>query len=272
MEENYKPQTLIEIKRGDKTVFTYHVLQEMREGKIDKKHVLFDILNNVKEIFHTEAYHSFSEFMANLRTDTSSLQNSDNVVKRTFMSFMKKKPQRWKLINPDEYLLCTQQYTQSGVYDDYWVPRIMEWVANAKDNIAQLAANSYLTSGPTLYPRSTNENGELRLNRLWYDLSGDKKIPLLKDSPRENVKYFNNMYWLPFTNYIGTNFGDSEDGCGAYETDSPLDGLFNVVAEFDKNYSDAKKMFVTLDRLKNIRHGRGGFGHIFMKGSNQEKG
>ena len=267
----YKPHTLMEIKRGDKTVFTYHVLQEMSEGKIDKKHVLFEILNNVKEILHTEAYNSFSEFMTNLRTDTSSLQNANNEVNKTFLCFMNRRPQRWKLIEPDEYMRCIQQSgcqkPLSDTYDDYWESRIMDWVANAKDNVAQLAANSYLTSGPTLNPRSTNENGELRLNRLWFDLSGDKKIPLIKeDSHGEKEKYFNKIYWVPFINYIGTNFGDSKDGSGAYETDSPLDGLFNIIAEFDKNYSDQKKMFVTLDRLKNTCHGRGSFGHIFLKG------
>ena len=29
------PQTLLEIKKGDNTVFSYHVLQEMREGKYE---------------------------------------------------------------------------------------------------------------------------------------------------------------------------------------------------------------------------------------------
>ena len=270
---NYKPKTLLEIKGGDKTVFTYNVLQEMRSGKINQKHVLFEILHNVKDILLTEAYNTFSEFMGNLKTDKLSLQNSNNVIRKTFMGFMKRSPQRWKLIDPDEYLRCIQQYSyqkpQSEAYDDYWAPRIMEWVANAKDNISQLAANSYLTSGPTLDPRTTNENGENLLNRLWFDLTGDTQIPLFKeDCVGEKGKYFNKTYWIPFTNYIGTSFGDSEDGSGAYETDSPLDGFFNVVAEFDKNYSEPKKMFVTLDRLKNTCHGRGNFGHIFMKGGN----
>jgi len=269
------PQTLLEIKRGDKTVFNHSILVEMRNGKIETKHPLFEILHNVKDILLTEAYDTFSEFMSKLKTDTMSVQNSNNVVRRVFMNFMKRQPQHWKLIDPDEYLRCIQQFSyqkpQSGAYEDYWVPRIMDWAANAKDNVAQLAANSYLTSGPSLDPRATNSKGELTLNRLWFDLSGDKKIPLKKDEEYfvAKEKYFNKTYWNPFTSYIGTNFGDSEDGSGAYETDSPLDGLFNVVAEFDKNYSDFKKMLVTLDRLKNSCHGRGGFGHIFMRGGNE---
>jgi len=272
----HKPQTLLEIKKGDKTVFSYDVLREMREGKIDKNHILFEILHNVRDILLTEAYETFASFMSNLRTDTNSVQNPNNVVRWVFQNFKSGTPQRWKLIDPDEYLRCIQQFSyqnpQSGTYEDYWAPKIGDWVANAKDNVAQLAANSYLTSGPSLDPRSVNANGELRLNRLWFDLSGgDKKIPLRRDENyyTEKDRYFNRTYWIPFTEYIGTNFGDSEDGSGAYETDSPLDGLFNVIAEFDRNKADFKKMLVTLDRLKNSCHGRGGFGHIFMKGGNE---
>jgi hypothetical protein len=272
--KNYKAPTLLEIKKGDKTVFNHTVLTEMREGKIDKTHPIFEILHNVTDILLTEAYDTFSEFMANLRTDTSSLQNSNNTIRQVYNGFKSGTPQRWVLIDPDEYLRCIQQYSylkpQSGAYDDYWVPRIMDWVANSKDNIARLAANSYLTSGPTLDPRDMNSKGEFKLNRLWYDLTGDKEIPLTKEeSSTERSRYFNRTYWIPFTQYIGTDFGDSEDGSNAYETDSPLDGLFNIVAEFDRNYTNPKKLFTTLDRMKNMCHGRGSFAHIFMKGGNE---
>ena len=269
---NYKPQTLWEIKGNDKTVFNHDVLMEMRNGKIDQKHVLFEILYNVKEILLTEAYNSFSEFMGNLRTDELSLQNSNNEVRRVYNGFVSGSPQRWKLIDPDEYLRCIQQYSyqkpQSGAYDDYWAPRIMEWVANAKDNVAQLAANSYLTSGPTLDQDSENASGQNLHALLWYNLTGDEEIPYKpgqcgNDSMTE--REFFNKYWRPFTKYIQTSYGD---GAEAYETDSPLDGLFNIVAEFDRHYSDPKKLFVALDRLKNTCHGRGNFGHIFMKGGN----
>jgi len=271
---NYKPQTLLEIKRGDKTVFNHDLLIEMRKGKIDRNHPIFEILHNVTDILLTEAYNTFSEFMSNLKTDTLSLHNPNNVVRQVYEGFKSGRKQRWKLIDPDEYLRCIQQYSymkpQSGAYDDYWVPRIMDWVANAKDNLSQLAANSYLTSGPSLDPRITNSKGELTLNRMWRDLTGDEKIPVTKEEcTDERSRYFNRTYWIPFTRYIESNFGDSEDGSGAFETDSPLDGFFNLTAEFDRNYSDPKKLFVTLDRFINMCHGRGSFAHLFMKGGNE---
>ena len=104
---------------------------------------------------------------------------------------------------------------------------------------------------------------------MWYNLTGDEEIPYRpgqcgNDSPSER-EFFNN-YWRPFTKYIQTRYGE---GSETYETDSPLDGLFNVVAEFDKHSSNPKQLFVTLDRLKNACHNRGGLGHIFMKGGNE---
>ena len=145
---NHKSKTLQEIKGDDKTVFTYDVLQEMREGKINSNHPLFDILHNVGDILLTEAFEAFSVFMSKLKTDSKSVQDPDNVVRRVYEGFKKGMPQRWKLIEPDELLSCIQHYScpkaQSDANDDYWVAKIMDWVANAKDNIAQLAANSYL--------------------------------------------------------------------------------------------------------------------------------
>ena len=305
---NYDPAkprnypTLREIKGGDATVFNHELLKEMREGRISPIHPIFEALPNVRDILQlNEAYDTFSEFMSKLRTDTNSVKNSNNVIRRVFQDFMKRTPQRWKLIDPDEYLRCMQQFShtyvnplgsfssgsgfekqrpQFGAEEDYWAPRIYDWIANIKDNIAQLAANSFLVSGPTVKkqksgrvqydPRATNERGELTLNRLWFDLSGDKKIPLTNDEyqgPRE--KYFNRTYWTAFTEYIGTDFGDTEDGSGAFETDSPLDGAFDIVAEFDKNYSDPKKLFGVLDRIKNLAHGRGSFAHLIIKGGKE---
>ena len=312
---NYDPSkiskylTLREIKGGDATTFNHDVLKQMREGKIKPSHPLFEVLRSVKGILQlNEAYDTFSEFMSKLRTDTNSVKNSNNVLRQTYENFKKGTPQRWKLIDPDEYLRCMQQFTheysnplsgagsidpettfysaggdrpQFGATEDYWTPRIYDWIANTKDNIAQLVANSYLTSGPTLTkqkngtiqydPRATNAQGELTLYRLWFDLSGDKKIPLRKDDPYFDTKerYFNKTYWMPFTNYIGTDFGDSEDGSGAFETDSPLDGAFDIIAAFDKNYSNPKRLFGVLDRMKNLGHGRGSFAHILFKGGKE---
>jgi len=161
---NHKSKTLQEIKGDDKTVFTYDVLQEMREGKIKSNHPLFDILHHVRDILPTEACDTFSEFMSKLRTDSKSLQEPGNVVRRVYEGFKKGAPQRWKLIESDELLSCIQQYScqkpQSGANDDYWVAKIMDWVVSAKDNIAQLAANSYLCSGPTLEQDSENSQGQ----------------------------------------------------------------------------------------------------------------
>jgi len=269
----FKQKPLLEIKRGDKTLFNHNVLVEMREGKIDRKHPLFEILHNVTDILLTEAYDLFADFMVKLKTDKMSLQSPNNEIRRVYQGFKSGTSQRWTLIDPDEYLRCIQQFSyqkpQSGAYEDYWAPRIMDWVANAKDNVAQLAANSYLTSGPTLDQESENSQGQNLHALLWYNLTGDEEIPYRpgqcgNDSPSE--REFFDKYWRPFTQYIKTSYGE---GAESYETDSPLDGLFNIVAEFDKNSQDFKKMLVTLDRLKNSCHGRGGFGHIFMKGGNE---
>jgi len=265
---NHNSKTLQEIKGDDKTVFTYNVLQEMREGKIKSNHPLFDILHHVRDIIPTEAYDTFSEFMSKLRTDSKSVQEPDNVVRIVYEGFKNGAPQRWKLIEPVELQRCIQHYScpkpLSGANDDYWVAKIMGWVASAKNNIAQLAANSYLCSGPTLEQDSENSQGQNLHALLWYDLTGDEEIPYRarqcgKDSIAERV-FFDN-YWRPFVKYIGTKYGE---GVETSETDSPLDGLFNVVAEFDKNLSNSKELLVTLDRLKYLRHHRGGFAHIFM--------
>ena len=267
---NYKPQTLSEIKGNDKTIFTYNILQEMQNGVIDQKNILFEILHNVKDILLTEAYNTFSDFMSKLKTDKASLESSDNIIRMVFERFKSGNSQNWKLINPDEYLRCIQQYSyqkpQSGAYDDYWTPRIMGWVANAKDNIAQLAANSYLCNGPTLDRSDENSNGQNLHAILWYNLTGDEDIPYKPGDCThytDKEKNFMDKYWGKFYTYTGTNFSV------AYETDSALDGFFNIVAEFDKNYSDPKKLFVTLDRLKNMCHNRGSFAHLFMKGGNE---
>ena len=267
---NYAPQTLDEIKRGDKTVFDHSLLVEMRNGNISKNHIIYEILDNVTDILLTEAYNTFSEFMEDLKTDKQSISNSNNIVRQVYEGFKSGRKQRWILIDPDEYLRCIQQYSymkpQSGAYDDYWVPRIMEWVANAKDNVAQLAANSYLCNGPTLKRYEGNSNNQNLHALLWYNLTGDEKIPYrpgeCTDSS-EAEKVFFKEHWGAFFRYIGSNYAE------AYETDSALDGLFNIVAAFDKNYTDPKKLFVTLDRLKNMCHSRGGFAHIFMKGGNE---
>jgi hypothetical protein len=207
--------------------------------------------------------------MSNLKTDKQSLSDSNNIVRQVYNGFKSGTPQRWKLIDPDEYLRCIQQYSylkpQSGAYDDYWVPRIIDWVANAKDNISQLAANSYLCNGPTLKRYEQNSNGQNLHALLWYNLTGDEDIPHrpgeCDNNSQAERKFFAN-HWGAFFKYIGSRYDE------AYETDSALDGIFNIVAEFDKNYSNPKKMFVTLDRVKNMCHSRGGFAHIFMKGGN----
>ena len=162
---SYKPQTLMEFKKGDTTIFTHNVLQEMREGKIKSTHPLFEILYNVTDILLTEAYDTFSDFMSKLKTDKMSLQNPDNEIRRVYQGFVNGTPQRWRLIDPDEYIRCIKQYNhqnpQSGLYDEHWAPIIMNWVSNAKDNVAQFAANSYLCSGPTLEQDSENSEGQI---------------------------------------------------------------------------------------------------------------
>ena len=273
---NYTPTpTLLEIKGADKTVFTYDILKEMREGKISSTHPLFKIMPHVKDILLTEAYDTFSEFMSKLKTDKYSLLNGDNIIRKTYNNFKNNIPQRWKLIDPDEYLRCIQEYSffepQSGAYDDYWSRKIIDWVAGAKDNIAQFAANSYLYSGPTLDQTETNGKDQNLLAILWYNLTGDESIPYQPgecsdeygESQKEREFYEN--YITKFRSYINTKFGDVAEST---ETDSPLDGIFNIVAAFDKNYSNFKNMFVVLDRLKNMCHGRGGLGHLIMKGGN----
>jgi hypothetical protein len=271
----YNRTTLREIKGDDKTVFTYDVLIEMRDGKLNKKHPLFEILSNVTDILQlNEEFNSFSDFMQKLKTDSNSVQNSNNYIRKTYNNFKNGKPQHWQLIDPDEYLRCIQKFTHFdkpmfGALEDYWTPRIYEWVSMTKDNVAQLAANSYLVNGPSLDPRIINSKGELTLNRLWFDLTNDKNIVYYKqDATKQSNSYFNKTYWMPFVNYIGTSFGDSDDGSGAYETDSPLDGIFNAVAGIDKNQSDPQQLFVALDRVIHIAHSRGSLAHMFVKGGN----
>jgi len=86
----------MEFKRGDKTVFNHDVLVEMREGKIDKEHLIFEVLHNVTDILLTEAYDTFSEFMTNLKTDRDSLRNSKNVIRKVYNGFKSGTPQQWK--------------------------------------------------------------------------------------------------------------------------------------------------------------------------------
>jgi hypothetical protein len=212
---------------------------------------------------------TFPEFMQKLMTDETSLLRSDNAIRKVYEGFKSGTPQRWHLFEPEEYMRCIQQYSpQSGAYDDCWAPRIAEWVANAKKNVLQFAANSYLCSGPTLEQDSENSQGQNLHALLWYHLTGDEEIPYRpgqcgNDSLAERA-FFDN-YWRPFTKYIETKYGD---GAETFETDSPLDGFFDIIADFDKNYPDYPKMLATLDKLIHLCHHRGTLAHLFVKGGN----
>jgi hypothetical protein len=263
---------LREIRNANGHHFNYKILKEMRNGTFPEDDDLFNVLPAVREILQiNEAYQSYSQFMKALSTDDKFLQSSSNAIRKTYNRFMAETPQRWYLIDPEEYLYALQRHSkvQSGLSDDYWKKKIFEWENGVKENIQQFAGNSYLISGPTLDPRDYNENDENLLNLLWYNLTGDETIPYKRDdlkrphSDREFIK----KYWNPFWQYIGTKFGDSDgNDIESYETDAPMEGLFNLVAEFDKNRMDADKNIVTLNKLIDVVHGRGSLSHLFVKG------
>ena len=224
--------------------------------------------NKLSDIKGVE-YNIFSEFMQKLLTDKNSLQNPDNAVRKVYEGFKSGIKQRWLLIDANEYLKCMEQYShfapQSDVYDELWTPLIKDWVAKTKENILQFAANSYLCSGPTLEQDSENSQGQNLHALLWFNLTGDEEIPYRPrecghDSPAE--RRFFDTYWRPFTKYIETKYGD---GAETFETDSQLNGLFNIVAEFEKNCSNNKLLLAALDNLINLRHNRGTLAHLFIE-------
>jgi len=217
---------------------------------------IFEILYNVKDILYKKGAHDgFAEFMQKLKTDAISLQSPDNAIRKVYEGFKIGMPQKWHLIDADEYASISEEGDAS---------RIVDWVAKAKENVLQFAANSYLCSGPTLEQESENSQGQNLHALLWYNLTGDEEIPYRphqcgNNSPAERA-FFDN-YWRPFTNYIGTRYGD---GAETFETDSPLDGFFNIIADFEKNRNNPKKLLEALDRLVNLRHQRGTLAHLFV--------
>ena len=251
---------------------TYELLSEIHDGKFDINNKLFTYIPNVSYIIQSnEAYQSFQKFMQLLRLDYNSLQNPQNLIRKTYNNFQNDKPQIWRLIDPEEYLQALKIFStpKSGFPDNYWSKKIFEWEDMAKENVQQLAANSYLTSGPELDPRRINGNGENTFYLLWYNLSGDEKIPY-KEEDRTNKeeyskreRYFNRNYWIPFTEYIGTSFGDVGR---AFETDSTLNPIFNLVAEFERNKMEGDNSLLTLNRLIDIVHGRGTLSYLFVDG------
>lgn len=248
--------------------FNYKILKEMKNGVFHKYDNLFEVIPSVKEILKIdEAYQTYSNFMMNLGTDAKSLKSSSNAIQKTYNKFVNGISQHWYLIEPEEYIYALKRYEkiQSDLSDNYWAKKIFEWEDGVKSNIQQFISNSYLVSGPTLDPRTYNENGENLLNLLWYNLSGDDSIPYRREdlSKSHADREFIRKYWSPFVDYIGTKFGDDVD---SYETDAPLEGLFNLVAEFDKNKMDYKKNLVTLNKLIDMVHGRGSLSHLFIRG------
>jgi hypothetical protein len=265
---------LSEIKGNDKTVFTHTVLQEMREGKFDEKHLIFEALPSVKTLLLLdEEFQRFSEFMQSLRTDADALKSPDNAIRKVFQGFVSGKQQEWHLIEPEDYHMALRQYSyntpQSEAYDSYWAPKIMEWVEMAKLNVQQFVANSYLCSGPTLEQDSENNKGQNLMALMWFNLTRDKSISYKphecgKDSEKERA--FFDKYWRPFTKYIKTRYGE---GSETFESDSPLDGFFNLIAEFDANKGDFKQWLVTLNKLIDLCHNRGSLAHLFIRGGNE---
>ncbi|MDR1129874.1 MAG: hypothetical protein LBK96_02710 [Prevotellaceae bacterium] len=258
--------------------FTHKMLTEMKDGTFNDEY-LFEVMPAVKSILHLdEAYQSFSTFMEALNTDEQSLQSPSNAIRQVYEGFVSGEPQHWRLIDPVEYGAAINALThgvagsdKAGLHhktEEHFQGKVNQWEDMIKYNIQQLAANSYLTSGPTLDPRDYNENGENLLNLLWYNLSGDDTIPY----KREDLNRlradgdFIKKYWKPFIDYIGTKFGDDTE---TYETDAPLEGMFNYVAEFDKNKMDTRQDITTLNKLVDLVHGRGSLSHLFIRGGDK---
>ena len=259
---------LRDMTKKTKHHFTYDLLTEIRDGRFDKQDDFLTFLPNVRYILHSnEAYGRFASFMSSLRIEAKSLQEPSNAIRKVYLDFRNGTPQQWKLIDPDEYLSALKN-NQSLTTD-----KVSQWVAMAKENIQLFAANSYLTSGPCLDPRITDSEGQNTLYLLWYYLTGDEIIPyqamnrISKEELSARERYFNRTYWNPFVSYMGTRFGD---GGPAYETDSTLYPLFDLVAEFEKYQMDADKNLVTLTRLINIVHGRGTISYLFVENGNKK--
>jgi hypothetical protein len=262
-----------ELKEYTKRVnrpLNHKMLSEMRGGYINEHRAILDLHPNINSILKIdEAYQNFSTFISSLKTDTASLQNPENSVRKVFNNFMNGTPQKWLLINPQEYHAALKHVMNSTAHrlgDDHWARKVSEWEDMVKHNIRQLAANSFLTSGPELNQGRINSNGENSHYLLWRNLSGDENIPVKREEITfEKAALFNDTYLDPFIDYIGTN--QDHDG-EAYETDSllSLNRLFDIVAEFDKNRMDANKNIITLNRLIDIVHGRGSLSYLFVKG------
>ena len=239
-------------------------MTEIRDGRFDRQDDLLTFLPNVRYVLQSnEAYGRFASFMSSLRIEAKSLQEPSNAIRKVYLDFRNGTPQQWELIDPDEYF--------SALKNDkpLTTDKVSQWVAMAKENIKLFAANSYLTSGPCLDPRVTNSEGQNTLYLLWYYLTGDEQIPyqaknrISKEELSARERYFNKKYWNPFVNYMGTSFGD---GGKAFETDSTLNPLYDLVAELERYQMDADKNLVTLTKLIDIVHGRGTISYLFVEG------
>ena len=263
---------LREMMSKTKVHFNYYLLKEIHDGVIDQNDELLTYLPNVKQVLQNdEAYQSFSQFMGALRIDQKSLQNPSNAIRKVYNNFVNGTPQKWELIDPDEYISALKSFSQpqSVASENDRSKKIRQWEEMTKVNVQQFAANSYLTSGPCLDPRITNSQGQNTFHLLWYYLSGDEKIPyqgknrISNDELSARERYFNRTYWIPFINYIGTSFGG---GDMAFETDSTFNPIFDLIAELDRNKIDDHNSLITLNKLIDIVHGRGTISYLFIKG------
>jgi hypothetical protein len=258
---------LRKIRNSNNHHFNYEILTEMRDGTFPQDDDLYDVLPAVRDLLQfDEGYRAFSQFMQALKTDAQSLQSPTNAIRKVYNGFVSKRLQYWHLINPTEYrrAISVENWEKMEIADyDYWSKKISVWKGYVKVNIQQFIANSFLTSGPTFDPTETNSEKQNLLYLLWYNLAKDESIPYQSyDRTFEAERQFNQKYWHPFIDYTGTDFGDN---VATYETDAPLEGLFNLVAELDKNKTDVQKNLVTLSKLIDLVHGRGSLSHLFIK-------
>lgn len=258
---------LRKIKNENEHHFNYQILTEMRNGTFPEDDDLYNVLPAVRDLLQVdEDCQSFSQFMEALMTDAQSLQSPDNAVRKVYNGFVSKKPQYWRLISPEEYLQALRHYSkmQSGLSGDCWQKKMPEWIDGVKVNIQQFIANSFLTSGSTLNFMELNSEKQNLYQLLWYNLSKDESIPYQPyDRTYEAERQFYKKYWHTFADYTGTNF---DNNSATYETDAPLEGLFNLVAELYRNKMDVPKNLVTLNKLIDLVHGRGSLAHLFIKG------
>jgi hypothetical protein len=254
MEQDVNMDAIIEEVRKFNFLVNYDVKnpsQFVKEYKRTRSNIL------------TEGYIRADAFVQSIKSDEVSLKDNNNAIKRTYLRFAAKQPQKWMLINPSEYHAalyeCTiEPWASATVTEEKWQPKVEDWEDMIKFNIQQFISNSILNRGPSFDETEETRDGKNIHAQLRYHLTGD-----------EEITYHENYFWFtyvnPFRKYIHTQYGNNSSST---ETDSwtLVYAFIDYIKEFDKNHFDFRKNLVTINKIINIAHDRGPLASIFVNG------